>query len=79
VRLLHRGLDGAGAHAPHAVDGHARVLAHGRYEPAWPVFIIEDHPDALTFIVAIDDQVGAPTAWKVNDAAALMRHLPTPP
>jgi hypothetical protein len=26
----------------------------------WPVFIVEDHPESLTFIVAIDDQVGEP-------------------
>jgi len=36
-----------------------RGIVQGLYEPAWPVFIVEDHPEALTFIVAIDDQVGA--------------------
>src|SRR4029453_6898265 len=46
-------------------------IVHGLYEPAWPVFIVEDHPEALTFIVAIDDQVGAPAAWQVHDPAAL--------
>src|SRR5258708_1925732 len=46
-------------------------IVQGLYEPAWPVFIVEDHPEALTFIVAIDDQVGAPAAWQVNDPAAL--------
>ncbi len=30
-----------------------------------------DNPEALTFIVAIDDQVGAPAAWQFNDPAAL--------
>jgi len=48
-----------------------RGIVQGLYEPAWPVFIVEDHPEALTFIVAIDDQVGAPAAWQVNDPAAL--------
>jgi hypothetical protein len=33
--------------------------------------IVEDHPDTLSFVVAIDDQVGAPAAWQVNDPAAL--------
>src|SRR5881409_1208683 len=42
-------------------------IVQGLYEAAWPVFIVEDHPEALTFIVAIDDQVGAPAAWQVND------------
>ena len=46
-------------------------IVQGLYEPAWPVFIVEDHPDALTFIVAIDAQVDAPAAWQVNDPAAL--------
>ena len=31
-------------------------IVPGLYEPAWPVFIVEDHPEELTFIVAIDDQ-----------------------
>src|SRR5213594_1876156 len=44
-----------------------RGIVQRLYEPAWPVFIVEDHPEALTFIVAIDDQVGAPAAWQVND------------
>jgi putative restriction endonuclease len=43
----------------------------GLYEPAWPVFVVDDHPETLTFIVAIDDQVGAPTIWQFNDPAAL--------
>ena len=43
----------------------------GLYEPAWPVFVVDDHPEALTFIVAIDDQVGTPTVWQFNDPAAL--------
>ncbi len=42
-------------------------IVPGLYEPAWPVFIVEDHPGALTFVVAIDDQVGAPAAWQFND------------
>jgi len=46
-------------------------IVPGVYEPAWPVFIVEDHPESLTFIVAIDDQVGAPAAWQFNDPAAL--------
>ena len=50
---------------------HLHGIVQGLYEPAWPVFIVEDHPEALTFIVAIDDQVGAPAAWQVNDPAAL--------
>ncbi len=46
-------------------------IVRGLYEPAWPVFIVEDHPEALTFIVAIDDQVGSPAAPQFNDPAAL--------
>jgi putative restriction endonuclease len=47
-------------------------IVPGLYEPAWPVFVVEDEPKALTFIVAIDDQLGAPTAWQVRDPAALI-------
>ena len=46
-------------------------IVQGLYEPAWPVFIVEDRPEALTFIVAIDAQVDAPAVWQVNDPAAL--------
>src|SRR2546427_6825744 len=34
-----------------------RSIVPGLYEPAWPVFIVEDHPVDLAFIVAIDAQV----------------------
>jgi hypothetical protein len=40
-------------------------IVPGLYEPTWPVFIVEDQLDALTFIVAIDDQIAAPVAWQV--------------
>ena len=43
----------------------------GLYEAAWPVFVVDDRPGTLTFIVAIDDQVGSPGVWQVNDPAAL--------
>ena len=43
----------------------------GLYEAAWPVFVVDNRPETLTFIVAIDDQVGAPGVWQVNDPAAL--------
>src|SRR5712692_695750 len=46
-------------------------IVQGLYEAAWPVFIVEDHPETLSFVVAIDDQIGAPAAWQVNDPAAL--------
>jgi putative restriction endonuclease len=46
-------------------------IVPGLYEPAWPVFIVEDHPESLTFIVAIDDHVAARTDWQVADPAAL--------
>ena len=46
-------------------------IVQGLYEPAWPVFVVEDHPETLTFIVAIDDQVGGSTAWQFNDPATL--------
>jgi putative restriction endonuclease len=46
-------------------------IVQGLYEAAWPVFIVEDHPDTLSFVVAIDDQTGAPAAWQLNDPAAL--------
>src|SRR2546428_4115677 len=46
-------------------------IVQGLYEPAWPVFIVEDHPESLTFIVAIDDQVDAPAVWQFTDPAAL--------
>jgi putative restriction endonuclease len=45
-------------------------IVPGLYEAAWPVFIVGDRPEAFTFIVAIDDQAGAPAAWQVNDPAA---------
>jgi len=35
------------------------------------VFIVEDHPGDLTFIVAIDDQLATSAAWQFNDPAAL--------
>ena len=37
-------------------------IVQGLYEVAWPVFIVEDHPETLSFVVAIDDQFGAPAA-----------------
>jgi len=46
-------------------------IVPGFYEAAWPVFIVEDHPENLTFIVAMDDQVGASTDWQFNDPAML--------
>src|SRR6266508_3871152 len=46
-------------------------IVQGLYEAAWPVFIVEDHPETLSFVVAIDDQIGAPAAWQLNDPAAL--------
>ena len=46
-------------------------IVQGLYEAAWPVFIVEDHPETLSFVVAIDDQIGAPAAWQFNDPAAL--------
>jgi putative restriction endonuclease len=46
-------------------------IVPGLYEAAWPVFIVEEHPDTLSFLVAMDDQVGAPTVWQVHDPAAL--------
>jgi len=46
-------------------------IVQGLYEPAWPVFIVEDHPEDLTAIVAIDDQVGTSPTWEANDSAAL--------
>jgi len=46
-------------------------IVQGLYEAAWPVFIVEDHPDTLSFVVAIDDQIGAPATWQVNDPAVL--------
>ena len=46
-------------------------IVPGLYEPAWPVFIVEDHPDTLTFIVAIDDQLGVSAPWQFNDPAGL--------
>jgi putative restriction endonuclease len=44
-------------------------IVQSLYEPAWPVFIVEDHPENLT--LAIDDQIGPPSAWQINDPAAL--------
>src|SRR2546426_7313864 len=46
-------------------------IVQGLYEAAWPVFIVEDHPETLSFVVAIDDQIGAPAVWQLNDPAAL--------
>jgi putative restriction endonuclease len=31
-------------------------IARGRYLPVWPVFIVGDAPESLTFTVAVDDQ-----------------------
>ena len=42
-------------------------IVPGLYEAAWPVFVVEDHPETLSFVVAIDDQIGAPAAWRFND------------
>src|SRR5205823_10185674 len=47
------------------------TASSGLYEPAWPVFVVEDHPETRSFVVAIDDQIGAPAAWQFNDPAAL--------
>src|SRR3989475_8567844 len=44
-------------------------IVQGLYEAAWPVFIVEDHPDTLSFVVAIDDQIGRPATWPVIDPA----------
>jgi putative restriction endonuclease len=46
-------------------------IVPGLYEPAWPVFIVEDRPDDLAFIVAMDEQIGAPAVSQFNDPAAL--------
>src|SRR6266850_1515631 len=46
-------------------------IVQGLYEAAWPVFIVEDHPETLSFVVAIDDEIGAPTVWQFTDPAAL--------
>ena len=46
-------------------------IVQGLYEAAWPVFIVEDHPETLSFVVAIDDQIGAPAAWQLNDPSVL--------
>ena len=44
-------------------------IVPGLYEAAWPVFIVEDRPEELTFVVAIDDQVGAPALPQLRDPA----------
>jgi putative restriction endonuclease len=46
-------------------------IVPGLYEAAWPVFIVEDHQDTLSFVVAIDDQIAAAAAWQFRDPAAL--------
>src|SRR6058998_3065256 len=46
-------------------------IVPGFYEAAWPVFIVEDHPETLSFVVAIDDQSRAPSGWQLNDPAVL--------
>jgi hypothetical protein len=48
-------------------------IVPGLYEPAWPVFIVEDDPAALTFIVAIEDEVATSTAWQFSDPGAQPR------
>jgi len=47
-------------------------IVPGLYEAAWPVFIVDDHPETLTFVVAIDDEIGQPVEGQINDPAALM-------
>src|SRR5712692_8461929 len=50
---------------------HLHGIVQGLYEAAWPVFIVENHPETLSFVLAIDDQIGAPAAWQLTDPAAL--------
>lgn len=47
----------------------------GKYVPAWPVYIIEDNPSSLTFVVAVDDRtnISYSTENLINDGDAAIR------
>jgi putative restriction endonuclease len=46
-------------------------IVPGFYEPAWPVYIVADDPQSLSFSVAVDDRIAAPSTWQAQDPAAL--------
>lgn len=46
-----------------------RGLVPGRYFAAWPVFVVADNPDGLTFTVQVDDMRTAPYALGVKPLA----------
>jgi len=41
----------------------------GLYEAAWPVYIVGDDPNALTFSVAVDDELAERTTAQLHDPA----------
>src|SRR5262249_47323726 len=46
-------------------------IVPGLYEPAWPVFIVEDHLVDLSFGVAVDGAAVGSLDWQGNDRAML--------
>lgn len=55
-------------------------IAKGKYLAAWPVFVVDDHPEALSFSVAVDDarQVGLLRPSEVQEGRGQEREpLPT--
>jgi len=50
-------------------------VAKGRYIAAWPVFIVNDHPNALTFTVAVDEkrEIDPTERRQVKDDVAAIR------
>lgn len=47
-------------------------LAKGRYVAVWPVYIVGDDPQGLTFIVAVDDAAVALREWRAAGQADLV-------
>jgi putative restriction endonuclease len=46
-------------------------IVPGLYEPAWPVFVVADEPEMLTFTVAVDDRRALSATWEFRDPAAV--------
>lgn len=46
-------------------------IVRGLYEPAWPVYVVGDQPNALTFTVAVDDEIEVSKPWEMHDPASI--------
>ena len=45
-------------------------LVPGKYFPTWPVYLVRDHPELLTFSVAVDDAAYAVTPTEIHRVVA---------